>query len=197
MTARLRQRLLSSERGFALTELLVVIVLLTIVLGAVLGVLDAAVQLVPKDQEREYAIREGQSGLDRMSRELRQAYRVNEITPSAMDVNLAKPGTTPVRVEYRCDVAHPDDPANPYDQAYQRCLRYESSDVNVDPVFAGATGRLVVDRVLNGASVFTEASAFYVKVRVEVPSRGERRHAESHRIVLDDAIFLRNVATSL
>lgn len=197
--ARLERRSLRDERGFALTELLVVAALLGIVLVAVLSLLDATIRVEARDQERAHVIREAQVGLDRMTRELRQAYRVEAAGPSYVTV-LARLGGQDKQVHYRCDRPHPDSAANPHDDAYRRCRRVEAL------VGAGLpaidTGPLVIDRVLNGAAgapnpVFTfSPSAIapnYVTARVEVPARGERAEGLEHTVVLDDGMFMRNL----
>ena len=64
--------MIRAQQGFALVELMLVAAMLSVVLGAVLMFLDTAGQVAPRQQERGHAIRQGQVGLERMTRELRQ-----------------------------------------------------------------------------------------------------------------------------
>lgn len=181
-----------------LAEVLVSIVVFLLVTGAILSMVDTAAELAPKETERALAVREAQVGLERMSRELRQAYSVRGTTPSSMDV-LVTVGTQNRHLIYDCGVAHPDDPSNPYDHEYRRCVRWEA-DVG-DPDIQSQPGRVVIDRVLNATAaeghVFdfspSALSPTYVTARIEVPARGERIYGFPHRIVLSDGFYMRNL----
>jgi len=200
------KRSLADERGLTLVELLVTILLLGMVLTAVLAVLDTSARVAPRDAERANAIGEAQAGLDRMVRELRQAYRIVGWTPSSVQfrVNVlrdsagtATPEYANLTVEYACG----GDPG--------RCLRREAPAGQPLP----ATGTVAIDRVLNGGSQSPARSVFdfdqtpdrsegaatgalptYVTVRIEVPASGERgAGGHQHTVVLDDGFHVRNV----
>jgi type II secretory pathway pseudopilin PulG len=176
---------LSDERGFMLIELLLTVALLGVVLSAILLFGDTAQQLGPKEQERAMAIQQAQSGIFRMTRELRQAHQVNTAQPLVLDVNLASGGVNK-QVRYECDEPHPT-VAN-----YSRCVRFE----------AGVPNDVVVDRVLNKTTVFTyttntDGAITYVRVAIDVPARGERNIGSvasyDHQIGLYDGFYLRNL----
>ena len=130
------------------------------------------------------SIQEAQTGIFRMTRELRQAHQINVAQPLILDVNYAQSGVNR-QVRYECDELHPTV------TAYRRCVRMES----------GKPNEVVVDRVLNTTSVFTystnaSGAVTYVRVGIDVPARGERpTHANSygHRISLHDGFYLRNL----
>lgn len=196
---RVRRRPARDEAGFALVELLIVAALLGVVLFAVLSLLDAAVRVEARDQERAHAVREAQVGLDRMTRELRQAYRVVATGPSYVTVHV-RLGGQDTQVHYRCDRPHPDLASNPHDDGYRRCRRVEALVGAALPAID--TGPIVIDRVLNGSaappdSVFTFSpsaiSPTYIRARIEVPARGEREEGIEHKVVLDDGFFMRNL----
>jgi type II secretory pathway pseudopilin PulG len=199
---------LNEENGLTLVELLVTILVMGLVVTAILGVLDTSARIAPKDVERANAIGEAQTGLNRIVRELRQAYRIVGSTPSSvqMRVNILRddpatpgPDYDNVTVDYRCG----GDPG--------RCVRREA------PLGASlpATGTVVVDRVLNGGvappegrhvfdfdqspdrSVGVTAASVrptYVSVRIEVPAAGDQGSGgHQHSVVLDDGLYVRNV----
>jgi type II secretory pathway pseudopilin PulG len=180
------------EAGYALTELLVVTSLLVIVLGAILTLGETSQRIAPKESERANVIREAQVGLHRMTRELRHAYGGVD-SSGGLDVPgprveaqvLMASGTQ--TVTYECDVPHPTD------SAYTRCMRYVGTSTD---------GELVVDRVLNGNSVFEiknldaasgDTRPDYVRAVVEVGARGDLQSGYDHRVVLDDGFYMRNL----
>ena len=166
-----------------LAELLVVMGTLSVVVVALLGLLDAAVKTAPRDEERAISIREGQSGLHVMTRELRQANKVWTPGKTQIYVNIGDDK----HVLYDCDVVHPDDA----DQ--RRCLRWEAAVGSELPL--DEPGQVVVERRLPG-DVFTYEpnliNPTYVKVRVQVPQSGERSDGYGTNLVLDDGFYLRN-----
>jgi hypothetical protein len=185
----------SGEAGYALTELLLVSSLLVIVLGAVLMLGEASQRIAPRETERAVVIREAQVGMHRMTRELREAHRVESPAAggSAAVFDAWVPSTIAGqerRVSYECNVAHPTD------AAYTRCIRYDVSAAGVK-----SNAQVVVDRVLNGAAgstlpVFVRGSApttDYVKTTVEVASRGDRQSGYSSKILLEDGFYMRNL----
>jgi hypothetical protein len=183
-TSHKRSPRLADERGFMLVELALAVALLGVVLGAILMFADATHKLSPKEQERAMAIQTAQTGIYRMTRELRQAHGVNVSQPLVMDVNYMSSGVNR-QVRYDCDEPHPTVPA------YRRCVRME----------AGRPDEVVVDRVLNTTTIFTYTTNLtgaitYVRVAIDVPARGERNtnvNGYQHQIGLYDGFYLRNL----
>ncbi len=178
--ARVR-RVLRREAGFTLLEVTITAALLGIVIVAILAVADTGQDLAPKDQQRAHAIRDAQTGLHEMTRELRQARQVRSAGPSSLSVRVLVGGAL-TDVTYRCDQPHPTAPT------YTRCVRS-----------AGGASRMVIDRVLNGGSVFeyTRSSRSgvitYVRAKLEVPAKGDLKDGHPHRVVLDDGFYMRNL----
>jgi hypothetical protein len=170
-----------SEAGYALTELLLVSSLLVIVMGAILALGETSQRIAPKESERALVIREAQVGLHRMTRELRHAYTTPTVTGPTIEATVPN-GSTGRTVRYACNVAHPTN------TAYTRCLRY----VVVGGV-PGA-GEVVIDRVLNGTSVFTLHGTNYVAALVEVAAKGDLENGYDHRVALDDGFYMRNIS---
>lgn len=194
LTRRLR-KIVSEQAGVSLVELLVAQTVFLLVMGAALSMLDTQTKVAPRDRERAFAMRELQVGLDKMVRELRHTETVLVASANQMEVELTRNGVLR-RVGYKCDQAlAADDPSNPYDQTYRRCVRVEGPAGAALPAYD--TGRTVIDRVLTGTDIFTynaaaPAQSTYIKTTLTVPSRGERKESNSHNIVLKDGFFMPN-----
>jgi prepilin-type N-terminal cleavage/methylation domain-containing protein len=173
------------ERGMSLPEVLISMVIFTFVMGAVLSLLEATAKQAPKDQERAMAIREAQAGLHRMTRELRQAYKVLDADPKSMYVLIARSTPPDKHVRYDCDVV------DPLNSAYRQCVRREALVGQTLP----ATGSVVVERSLSQV-LFTYSpgplNPNFVKIHIEVPQKGERKAGLNRNLVLDDGFYLRN-----
>jgi hypothetical protein len=172
----------SGEAGYGLVELMMVSSLLIIVLGAILALGETTQRIAPKESERAHVIREAQVGLHRMTRELRHASQAPTVTGSTIQATVLVAGGIPRTVRYDCDEAHPTD------SAYTRCLRH---------VLSGSTwtgGEVVIDRVLNGATVFSLTPPDYVGAKVEVAARGNLKDGYDHRVILEDGIYMRNLS---
>jgi len=152
----------SAEDGLTLIELLVSISIFVGVLAVTLSILANTARGVRKDEVRTDAAMDAQLGLARMVRELRATYQVIDMTATALDVRAHLPAGD-VRLRFDCDVAFtPDDPANPFDQDYRRCVRRTAAvtDPNVDPPLPALSGgNVVLDRICPGASPTSCASA--------------------------------------
>jgi prepilin-type N-terminal cleavage/methylation domain-containing protein len=174
---------LRSERGMTLAELLVGMVVASVVMLALLGLLDSAIKTAPRDEERANSIREGQAGLHVMTRELRQANKVWTPGKTQIYVNIGDD----THVLYDCGVVHPED------ETQRQCLRWEAAIGSELPL--DSAGQVVVQRRLPG-DVFTYEPSLinptYVKVHIQVPQAGDRADGYHADLVLDDGFYLRN-----
>src|SRR4051794_18226142 len=108
MTARTTLLTLNkSERGFTLIELMITCTVLTLVIGATLAVLDTSQQKARNDIERQDAINEAQTGLYRMTRELRQGSAVSSVVTTGPNLPSTASDTMEMivknrRVLYNC-----------------------------------------------------------------------------------------------
>jgi hypothetical protein len=180
-------RLLRDEKGYSLTEQLVVAAGLAVILAAILGLADLAAKTAPADRERVHAVREAQVEIDKMTRELRAAHAIT-IDPLKATATVLKGGVA-VTVVYDCSAS----PVN----GLRKCVRTQTGGT-------AGPALTVLPRVANAASrpVFAATQradatgvgwTTYVRVLVEVPSRGERTTGGKARTVLDDGFYLRNV----
>ncbi len=141
--ARLHARV-AAEGGWTLVELLVAMAIFTFVLGAALSLFEVGVKSAPKDQERAIAVRDGQTFLSGMTREVRNAYDIVELTPNVIDFLVTRQGVHK-RVRYECGVT---------DTALRKCQRSEVTlaSATVDPLPATGTPRKVLGRMVNGTA---------------------------------------------
>jgi len=193
MVNRLRARLLpgvADQRGFSLIETMFAAVILIVVLGAILTASEAAQRVVPKDEALAFTLRDSQVALDRMTRELRQAYSINSNTATKMDANVrlrgvtGSTGTTFRRVVYDCSIAVAGSPG------IEQCVRYEVSTGGV----AGPQ-ETVVPRVRTASFSYEPSSAApkYVRATLNVPATGERKQGYAHDVFLDAGFYMRNL----
>ncbi len=176
-----------AEEGFTLVELLAAMAISLVIAAGALTLLEAAAPSADRELQRQVAIGEGRSGVERMIRELRNADIVNATSPTLIDVNTPT-ASGPLRVVYQCNSAF---------QAvqYRQCVRYSG------PVGGAVSdGSVVVERLINGTTsqpVFTyvpdRIRPRVVRVQVVLPASGGPAPGYMHRIVLRDAAFLRNL----
>jgi prepilin-type N-terminal cleavage/methylation domain-containing protein len=188
--SRRTHRLHESEGGFTMVELLMVMLLLGVVLGATLGILTNARGFVGGDIQASHTVEDAQTGLNRMVRELRQAtaitiYNNNSVATSGnqivADVTLAS-GT--VRVIYQCDLTS---------GTLKVCLRRQTA-TNVAPTFVTSTAgqRVVIEHVQN-TTQFSSPSSKYYQLIIQVKSIGQMKStAAGHSITLTDGFYARN-----
>jgi len=187
------QRLKADERGFSLVELMVVILVLGVMMGAILGSLEATHRAAPQDQERADVIRDTQSGLNRMTRELRHAYKVTSAGKWSITAAIYKNGGT-TTVTYDCTSV---DPSN---SAYRICNRSSTGGSGSTSNAPVITRVLLVQPAGGGQppDVFTydtnsAGHINYVGVTVVTSAQGDRKQGYTHKVTLSDGFFLRNV----
>src|SRR4051794_40690006 len=170
------RRFVRSERGFGLVELLVVIPMLAIVLLGIYALYNVGAKSQQRNDSRVSTLLREQNGLERMTREMRQAVTFTPVSSQILDaVTYVRPtsGATPVQrhVRYEC-----------LDGA---CTRYEGA-------VGGSlgTGEVVVSNLLNPDVFFFSPDSVnptYVSVKLEVKVKNA-----NNPIVLDGGFALRN-----
>lgn len=178
------------EDGFTLVELLVAMAMSLVIGAGALALLDIAEPLSDRELQREVAVAEGRSGLERMIRDIRNADLVNATSATLIDVNTRTP-LGAQRVVYQCNSAFQT-------VTYRQCVRYTG------PVGGSVSnGVVVVERLINGTTsqpvftyVPTRINPRVVRIQVVLPASGGPAPGYMHRIVLRDAAFLRNLDLS-
>jgi prepilin-type N-terminal cleavage/methylation domain-containing protein len=197
---------MAAETGFTLVELLVTMVVLVVVLGATLFILDATSALGRNNIARQNGIQEAESGLARMTKEVREgtlpagASNFPLTVGDSFDV-VEFVNDVQTRIYYNCDVV------SPTNSGYHQCVRYASTTLATQPGPAtpNTTAQVVIDRVLNGVSnaapfntaVFTPNSATsptMYQITIQVPQKGDRTNANNFAgsVQLNDGIYMRN-----
>jgi len=182
----------TSEDGFTLFELLIASALAIVVFGAILAMLESSQQVQARDTEWALTMQEDRAGLARMTRDIRQAYKVEEAKPSAI-LFLAKIGGKNWKIKYECNVSQ-------FGTVYSQCVRLIAEEGKTLP----STGPAIVKDVVNGTAVFsyfkgTETNTTapnVVTLKIELPSMGTLKQAGSsygHKVVLENAAFIRNL----
>jgi prepilin-type N-terminal cleavage/methylation domain-containing protein len=147
---RVRPRI-GDDSGVTLIELMVVVSLLVVVLGAVLVFAETGTNIAAKDRARNVSIVAARAGFYRMTRELRQGSPPTGATLPTADTNtvdLVLNTTTPQRVVYDCSF-------QPAGATYRQCKRWSSTTLTSSPEpFDKSGGTVVVDGVTGPANVF-------------------------------------------
>lgn len=179
------RRLRAEESGFSLVELLVAMPLALLLMFAALSASDTAGRSQGASTDRAQAITQAHVGLERMSREIRQAASFNLLTSQIVEVEtyVRNPNGTQTGgyagglrlVRYDC--------------TQSQCRRYEGP--RGGPLGATAT-TLFTD--VHNADVFAPTPNFidpnYIGIKVEIAVRGQ-----TQPITVTDGVDLRNYTT--
>jgi type II secretory pathway component PulJ len=182
-------RHLRAERGFALVELLVAMVAAVTVLSATFAVLESSQQVQARESEWALIMQEDRAGLARIVRDIRQATKVEEANPGSITF-LATIAGKSTKIKYECGVVQAG-------TAYHECVRLAAEEGKALP----ASGLRIARDIINSGELFSytpgeAATATLVTVRFELPAKGTLKQAGSasysHKVVLEDAAFMRN-----
>jgi prepilin-type N-terminal cleavage/methylation domain-containing protein len=173
---------MGSEAGFTLIEVLLVASILAVVLGAILSLSATSQKLAPRDQEWAFTLRDAQVALHGMTRELRGTYVLNAGGATSMDATVMANGVSK-RVVYDCN--QPD----PTDATLKQCVRY----LNTGGV--AGTKVVVIPKVKSASFTYepTTGTPNFVRIKLDIPAKGERKDGFKHSFVLDDGVYLRNL----
>jgi Tfp pilus assembly protein PilW len=168
------RRLLRSERGVGLVELLVVIPMMAVVLLGIYALYDVAAHGQRQNNNRVSTLLREQNGLERMTREMRQAVGFTAVSSQILDavtyVRPASGASVQRHVRYEC--------------LNGACTRYEG------PVGGSlGAGETVISGLQNADVFFFEPDSVnpnYVDVKLEVSVTGA-----NNPIVLDGGFALR------
>jgi Tfp pilus assembly protein PilV len=177
--SRLRLRL-RGESGVSLIELLTVIPMLAVVLMGIYALYNVGAKSQQDTNNRVRSLIQQQSGVERISREMRQATSITPVSSQIIDgTTWVRPSSGGASVQRRVR----------YDCSTGTCQRWEGA-------VGGAltTGPLNVITDVQNADVFSlepnSVDPTYVVTRVEVTVKGA-----SNPITLDGGFALRNLAS--
>jgi type II secretory pathway pseudopilin PulG len=184
-------RRLREEAGFTLIELLVAAVAAVMVITASLALLASGQRVQARDSEWALALQEDRAGLSRMARDIRQATKVDSAEAKAGSIGFsATIGGKALKIKYECGVSQPG-------TTYTECVRLATEEPKALP----GTGPVIVRDLVNGSEVFSYSPSAtepkMVSAKIELPAKGTLKQAGSsgytHRVVLEDAAFMRNL----
>jgi prepilin-type N-terminal cleavage/methylation domain-containing protein len=179
LTHRLRS-LIADERGFNLVELLVVIPMVSVVLLGMYALYNVGAKGQQQNYNRVTTLLRDQNGLERVTREMRQATDFTPVSSQVLDattwVRQPSDGSAagPRRVRYEC--------------LSGSCTRYEGAVGS-----SLGTGETVITGVQNPDVFFfspDDVNPNYLTVKLEVSVKNA-----SNPIVLDGGFALRNLET--
>jgi prepilin-type N-terminal cleavage/methylation domain-containing protein len=192
------------EAGLTLIELTVVMALFAIVLGAVMGPMIFTQKQAPKDITYAQSISDATSGLQRMMREIRNAYKINATdgdptsgAGSMIDFSayLNDGSGSDQDYEVRYDCAQPSKTKT----GYYACVRVAAKTGTALPAIS--TGAVIIDRV-KSPNVFTFDGVngtpdliypSYIQANVQVPAGGSLYNGLKHLITLNNGTALPNL----
>lgn len=147
------------EAGYTLIELLVAMSMFAIVLAAVMTLWDTASNAGYNEGERNSALAEQTTGLDRMVRDLRQAFQINgpkSPTTSSDWIDIVDRATVNGTAQQDYRIIYDCSKTDPSNSALHACYRYQSAwtpGMTFTPGQVPATGvtsTLVIPRLANG-----------------------------------------------
>jgi hypothetical protein len=171
---------LSDERGVNLVELLVVIPMMAVVLLGIYILYNVGTRSEAQSSSRVAALLREQNGLERMTREMRQAISFTPVSSQVLDsVTWVRPTSGAASVQRRVR----------YECLNGSCVRYEG------PPDGALTGgpETVIPNVQNPDVFFFQPDSVnptYVSIKLEVAVKGA-----TNPITLDGGFALRNQAT--
>jgi len=115
--AVVRERFLKDERGFTLSEMLVTTMIMIVVLFTLFSIFDMSLKVFSSGNNKVEAVESARVGLEKMEREIRQAYIVNNASSptylffdSTTPANpLAVPPTTRTDLTFGNELGNPGD----------------------------------------------------------------------------------------
>jgi prepilin-type N-terminal cleavage/methylation domain-containing protein len=188
---------LRAQDGFTLIELLVVSAMLTVVVAAVLGLYQVAVKEQTRVEANTTGLAAERNGLERMTRELRQANSVCTVSPTcdttfsnASSIEFQRcqsgavtTGCTQLWVRYNCSGT----PAQsvPPNTTTRACLRSQASTA----AGLGSSQQILIPNVkTTPTGIFSFTAPAYVTMSVQVSAKGYNKP-----IILQDGVRIRNV----
>ena len=178
-------RLRSQQSGFSLVEVLVALPIALLIMFAALSASDTAGRSQTASTDRAQAITQAQVGLERMSREIRQAASFRLLTSQIVEVETfvrSPSGTQAGGYTGGLRLVR-------YDCTQSQCRRYEGP--RGGPL--GATANTLFTDVTN-VDIFSPSPDFldpdYIGLKVQIRVRGQIQP-----ITVSDGVDLRNFAT--
>jgi Tfp pilus assembly protein PilW len=171
------RRLLRGERGFGLVELLVVIPMMAVVLMGIYALYNVGAKGQRQNQDRVASLLRQQNGLERMTREMRQAISFTPVSSQVLDAETyVRPSSGAASAERHVR----------YECVSGACTRYEGAANGT----TFTQSEVVISNVQNADVFFFEpdnVNPTYTAVRLEVQVTGA-----NNPVTLEGGFALRN-----
>ncbi len=184
------REIVRSQAGFTLLEVLVVILLLSLVVGALMSPMVLSIKNQTKDANYAYAQQNARTGLDAMVSQIRQAWSILSSGPNEVEMNVNLHGVA-LLVYYECDLPQTG-------TAYHECIRVQAPAGSALPPLT--SGSLAIPNLTNGTAtdpVFTfgpdPVAPYYMTATIKVPASGGTVGGLTHTIVLSSGALMRNL----
>jgi prepilin-type N-terminal cleavage/methylation domain-containing protein len=167
VSARRRLSPPNGEAGFTLIELLVAMSMGLVVMGGVLILLMGALRSQPRLEEQATNIATARVALERMTREIRNGFRVDNPTASSISFEAYVRHTTCGGTTFLASTAEPIKCEITYKCAGTSCTRIEAPP----NVYTG-TAKTIFSGLSNASSVFTwspSTTPTYIGITLKVP----------------------------
>jgi prepilin-type N-terminal cleavage/methylation domain-containing protein len=178
------------QAGFTLLEVLVVMLLLSLIVGALMAPMVLSIKDQTRDANYAYAQQNARTGLDSMVSQIRQAWAILSSGPNAVQLNVNLNGVALV-VYYECDVPQPG-------TSYHECVRLQAPAGSALPPLTSAS--VAITNLTNGTAtdpVFSfgpdPVAPYYMTARIRVPASGGTTGGLTHTIVLSTGALMRNL----
>jgi prepilin-type N-terminal cleavage/methylation domain-containing protein len=178
------------QAGFTLLEVLVVMLLLSLVVGALMAPMVLSITDQTKDANYAYAQQNARTGLDSMVSQIRQAWSILSSGPNEVEMNVNLHGVA-LLVYYECDLPQTG-------TVYHECIRVQAPAGSALPPLTSAS--LAIPNLTNGTAtdpVFTfgpdPVAPYYMTATIKVPASGGTKGGLTHTIVLSSGALMRNL----
>lgn len=182
--------MLRDQAGFTLLEVLVVMLLLSLVVGALMAPMVLSIKDQTKDANYAYAQQNARTGLDSMVSQIRQAWSILSSSPNSVEMDVNLHGVA-LLVYYECDLPQTG-------TLYHECVRLEAPAGSALPPLTSAS--LAIPNLTNGTvtdPVFTfgpdPVAPYYMTATIKVPASGGTTGGLTHTIVLSSGALMRNL----
>jgi type II secretory pathway pseudopilin PulG len=178
------ERGVGAESGFALVELLTVLVMMVLLMSATFAALNSTTKAQTRDQTYAQEVTSTQTAVARLVHDLRQATEVLFVTPSKIEFQMPPVGGTTYTVLYDCTAS------DSLGSAYTRCARTQTSSGSV-PAAGSSPGPEDVQHIYNdaahGFTTFCNASGTAPSGAVFFPTNNNFPDTDGSTAACDEA----------
>jgi hypothetical protein len=175
---------LADESGFGLMELLTTMVMMVLLATATFAALNSTTKAQTRDQAYAQEVTSTQTGLARLTHDLREATEVLFVTPSKIEFQMPPIGGTTYTVLYDCTAS------DTLGTGYARCARTQSASGSL-PAAGSTPGpediQHIYNDAANGFSTFCNSDGSGPSGAVFLPSNPNFANTDGSTAACDEA----------